>query len=74
MDLELQVELDQLNAALAKAGANWQSYIVAQGDKFSLCNQDEHGNSVGQCTQPYSHQGIVRFMRMLTIHMRVTDE
>lgn len=74
IDPELQTELDKLNAALAKAGANWQSYIVAQGDTYSLRNQDEHGNSVGQCTEPYSHQGIVRFMRMLTIHMRVADE
>lgn len=74
MDPELQVELDRLNAALTKAGANWQSHIVAEGDKYLLYNQDEQGASAGKCSQPYSHQGMIRFMRMLTIHMRVDNE
>lgn len=74
MNPELQVELGELNAALTKAGADFQSHIIAQDDEYCLCNQDKDGNDVGKCTHPYSHQGMIRYMRMLTVHMRVAGE
>lgn len=74
IDAELQVELDKLNAALVKAKADFQSHIIVQGEQYYLYNQDGEGNAVGKCTQTYTRKGMIRYMRLITVHMRVDDE